>query len=173
MIRRPPRSTRTDTLFPYTTLFRSEVREDVVAELVAPAVERREYGKHAKHHHRQRHQREHHRERQCAGGFEQPVVEEPAPQEAQECPRPRAVAHAVAPAVQGVQRLHRAKGSKGWRRGTRNPGPSPAKRERGWGEGESGRRGKPNPHPALRASLSRCAGEGLCAWLSRKRPSRL
>src|SRR3546814_5620139 len=27
MIRRPPRSTRTDTLFPYTTLFRSEVRE--------------------------------------------------------------------------------------------------------------------------------------------------
>src|SRR3546814_20078532 len=28
MIRRPPRSTRTDTLFPYTTLFRStEIRE--------------------------------------------------------------------------------------------------------------------------------------------------
>src|SRR3546814_4785621 len=26
MIRRPPRSTRTDTLFPYTTLFRSESR---------------------------------------------------------------------------------------------------------------------------------------------------
>src|SRR3546814_7831097 len=26
MIRRPPRSTRTDTLFPYTTLFRSFVR---------------------------------------------------------------------------------------------------------------------------------------------------
>src|SRR3546814_13925985 len=26
MIRRPPRSTRTDTLFPYTTLFRSETR---------------------------------------------------------------------------------------------------------------------------------------------------
>src|SRR3546814_10685515 len=26
MIRRPPRSTRTDTLFPYTTLFRSIVR---------------------------------------------------------------------------------------------------------------------------------------------------
>src|SRR3546814_2952845 len=26
MIRRPPRSTRTDTLFPYTTLFRSEWR---------------------------------------------------------------------------------------------------------------------------------------------------
>src|SRR3546814_6505655 len=26
MIRRPPRSTRTDTLFPYTTLFRSEMR---------------------------------------------------------------------------------------------------------------------------------------------------
>src|SRR3546814_16645542 len=32
MIRRPPRSTRTDTLFPYTTLFRSHVldqRQDV------------------------------------------------------------------------------------------------------------------------------------------------
>src|SRR3546814_2208801 len=27
MIRRPPRSTRTDTLFPYTTLFRSHIRE--------------------------------------------------------------------------------------------------------------------------------------------------
>src|SRR3546814_19723973 len=28
MIRRPPRSTRTDTLFPYTTLFRSEDQRD-------------------------------------------------------------------------------------------------------------------------------------------------
>src|SRR3546814_15167916 len=28
MIRRPPRSTRTDTLFPYTTLFRSEYLTD-------------------------------------------------------------------------------------------------------------------------------------------------
>src|SRR3546814_15744288 len=28
MIRRPPRSTRTDTLFPYTTLFRSIVTKD-------------------------------------------------------------------------------------------------------------------------------------------------
>src|SRR3546814_7858441 len=27
MIRRPPRSTRTDTLFPYTTLFRSAIRK--------------------------------------------------------------------------------------------------------------------------------------------------
>src|SRR3546814_11640808 len=27
MIRRPPRSTRTDTLFPYTTLFRSRIAE--------------------------------------------------------------------------------------------------------------------------------------------------
>src|SRR3546814_3754531 len=27
MIRRPPRSTRTDTLFPYTTLFRSPLRQ--------------------------------------------------------------------------------------------------------------------------------------------------
>src|SRR3546814_7892828 len=30
MIRRPPRSTRTDTLFPYTTLFRSGWRRDAV-----------------------------------------------------------------------------------------------------------------------------------------------
>src|SRR3546814_5716031 len=29
MIRRPPRSTRTDTLLPYTTLFRSQVRAAV------------------------------------------------------------------------------------------------------------------------------------------------
>src|SRR3546814_17178010 len=31
MIRRPPRSTRTDTLFPYTTLFRSPARVIVLA----------------------------------------------------------------------------------------------------------------------------------------------
>src|SRR3546814_8869269 len=30
MLRRPPRSTRTDTLFPYTTLFRSLRSDDVV-----------------------------------------------------------------------------------------------------------------------------------------------
>src|SRR3546814_13338670 len=30
MIRRPPRSTRTDTLFPYTTLFRSAGHEEAV-----------------------------------------------------------------------------------------------------------------------------------------------
>src|SRR3546814_11141834 len=33
MIRRPPRSTRTDTLFPYTTLFRSEVHNVIVCTL--------------------------------------------------------------------------------------------------------------------------------------------
>src|SRR3546814_9377913 len=32
MIRRPPRSTRTDTLFPYTTLFRSRGRARVVGD---------------------------------------------------------------------------------------------------------------------------------------------
>src|SRR3546814_8210304 len=32
MIRRPPRSTRTDTLFPYTTLFRSGVPYHSLAE---------------------------------------------------------------------------------------------------------------------------------------------
>src|SRR3546814_16084647 len=31
MLRRPPRSTRTDTLFPYTTLFRSAAAADYVA----------------------------------------------------------------------------------------------------------------------------------------------
>src|SRR3546814_12899632 len=31
MIRRPPRSTRTDTLFPYTTLFRSAVASRVIS----------------------------------------------------------------------------------------------------------------------------------------------
>src|SRR3546814_8641444 len=31
MIRRPPRSTRTDTLFPYTTLFRSRHRLRIIA----------------------------------------------------------------------------------------------------------------------------------------------
>src|SRR3546814_19525159 len=33
MIRRPPRSTRTDTLFPYTTLFRSQAGEQGVQVL--------------------------------------------------------------------------------------------------------------------------------------------
>src|SRR3546814_15674487 len=37
MIRRPPRSTRTDTLFPYTTLFRSEDRF-TVGDLMMAAV---------------------------------------------------------------------------------------------------------------------------------------
>src|SRR3546814_5299936 len=41
MIRRPPRSTRTDTLFPYTTLFRSDrlAGEDLVAVIQARQVE--------------------------------------------------------------------------------------------------------------------------------------
>src|SRR3546814_6785401 len=33
MIRRPPRSTRTDTLFPYTTLFRSISVDEIVKRL--------------------------------------------------------------------------------------------------------------------------------------------
>src|SRR3546814_9497738 len=41
MIRRPPRSTRTDTLFPYTTLFRSllgvaELKRDLVQRAATP-----------------------------------------------------------------------------------------------------------------------------------------
>src|SRR3546814_12544123 len=37
MIRRPPRSTRTDTLFPYTTLFRSDLECQMGAEPDGPA----------------------------------------------------------------------------------------------------------------------------------------
>src|SRR3546814_1885819 len=42
MIRRPPRSTRTDTLFPYTTLFRSRIAfqlDDILVDILrfAPA----------------------------------------------------------------------------------------------------------------------------------------
>src|SRR3546814_18389430 len=35
MIRRPPRSTRTDTLFPYTTLFRSDEQKAVAKDTIA------------------------------------------------------------------------------------------------------------------------------------------
>src|SRR3546814_4654302 len=35
MIRRPPRSTRTDTLFPYTTLFRAKAGDDLVGRIGA------------------------------------------------------------------------------------------------------------------------------------------
>src|SRR3546814_3543859 len=38
MIRRPPRSTRTDTLFPYTTLFRSILNEAAMARGLAGLV---------------------------------------------------------------------------------------------------------------------------------------
>src|SRR3546814_9025901 len=40
MIRRPPRSTRTDTLFPYTTLFRSRRRDGFALDGVGRVVER-------------------------------------------------------------------------------------------------------------------------------------
>src|SRR3546814_13139511 len=42
MIRRPPRSTRTDTLFPYTTLFRS--RADACADGQVPRDDRGWHG---------------------------------------------------------------------------------------------------------------------------------
>src|SRR3546814_16376941 len=41
MIRRPPRSTRTDTLFPYTTLFRSVVAKPPRGETLHPGALRR------------------------------------------------------------------------------------------------------------------------------------
>src|SRR3546814_20695514 len=44
MIRRPPRSTRTDTLFPYTTLFRSAAGE-ITAEMPTGSVDARLNGR--------------------------------------------------------------------------------------------------------------------------------
>src|SRR3546814_13982767 len=44
MIRRPPRSTRTDTLFPYTTLFRSEAIAFYGKALDAEVLMRMTYG---------------------------------------------------------------------------------------------------------------------------------
>src|SRR3546814_3572088 len=43
MIRRPPRSTRTDTLFPYTTLFRSQAVTDHALAALA-VLERLDHG---------------------------------------------------------------------------------------------------------------------------------
>src|SRR3546814_6646295 len=40
MIRRPPRSHRTDTLFPYTTLFRSDAGNGATGEVLAAVVAR-------------------------------------------------------------------------------------------------------------------------------------
>src|SRR3546814_12694437 len=40
MIRRPPRSTRTYTLFPYTTLFRSQMAEALSPKLLRAGIER-------------------------------------------------------------------------------------------------------------------------------------
>src|SRR3546814_20728026 len=47
MIRRPPRSTRTDTLFPYTTLFRSfsKACSRAAAQLPVPSAMRRVVGR--------------------------------------------------------------------------------------------------------------------------------
>src|SRR3546814_13913755 len=41
MIRRPPRSTRTDTLFPYTTLFRSSLLEERASIPLIPHITER------------------------------------------------------------------------------------------------------------------------------------
>src|SRR3546814_7031344 len=51
MIRRPPRSTRTDTLFPYTTLFRSPVEITACRRALracAPACARAEWRRHVR-----------------------------------------------------------------------------------------------------------------------------
>src|SRR3546814_10974719 len=44
MIRRPPRSTRTDTLFPYTTLFRSQGRGKLPSRQAARPCHRFSHG---------------------------------------------------------------------------------------------------------------------------------
>src|SRR3546814_4241424 len=45
MLRRPPRSKRTDTLFPYTTLFRSEYVDSAPgAEILVPMLDRAQQG---------------------------------------------------------------------------------------------------------------------------------
>src|SRR3546814_16642188 len=44
MIRRPPRSTRTDTLFPYTTLFRSHAQRGVIDRDRLPVERQRSIG---------------------------------------------------------------------------------------------------------------------------------
>src|SRR3546814_20615493 len=44
MIRRPPRSTRTDTLFPYTTLFRSLSKFESPINLMSPVSDETEIG---------------------------------------------------------------------------------------------------------------------------------
>src|SRR3546814_10141509 len=45
MIRRPPRSTRTDTLFPYTTLFRSGERHELVERHAVVGIDVEELGR--------------------------------------------------------------------------------------------------------------------------------
>src|SRR3546814_3862693 len=67
MIRRPPRSTRTDTLFPYTTLFRSLVLAHRAAQLGGQLAKARLLGGIAK---RQRIGRSHHAGKQQQGDGE-------------------------------------------------------------------------------------------------------
>src|SRR3546814_13068553 len=47
MLRRPPRSTRTDTLFPYTTLFRSHLHREMDVAALGPAIDLAAAGEHA------------------------------------------------------------------------------------------------------------------------------
>ncbi len=89
-----------------------EVGEDVIAELVAPAVEDREGREHAEHHDGQRHQREHRGVRQRRRCLEQAVVEEAMPQEAAETDGPCAIPRALHPQVERIQRFHRRKGTR-------------------------------------------------------------
>src|SRR3546814_5158100 len=68
MIRRPPRSTRTDTLFPYTTLFRS-VRQRLAQDLADGFLRRQIVGGHVKHLHVAAAQARHARQREAVHAF--------------------------------------------------------------------------------------------------------
>src|SRR3546814_2379528 len=74
MIRRPPRSTRTDTLFPYTTLFRSLARRGDDEQVVArrDALWLSVVDPFARHLCRARHLRPDHLYRSCEGSRHRP-----------------------------------------------------------------------------------------------------
>src|SRR3546814_6257763 len=73
MIRRPPRSTRTDTLFPYTTLFRSRSFLNRSATERSPTVREKLSGKGPCRHHAQRAQSS--RSSRCRGRSEEHTSE--------------------------------------------------------------------------------------------------
>src|SRR3546814_43977 len=68
MIRRPPRSTRTDTLFPYTTLFRSDQHRTPLREMVEIGIDDAEVDAITEHGDR-RQRGDDNEQQQCTAGF--------------------------------------------------------------------------------------------------------